>query len=167
MRIPSAYSRIEKESRSMTSLRLAEKADVNDIHRISSVLTLDIPGFIWDQKDYIEEGVAQGNYYVLELEGKVVAIISTFVVSKWWFFGRSKTGYIDALAVEPARQRSGLGKRLIDFAIGHAKETGATSLVVQSFEQFGLLDYYPRFGFKKVATRKFNSFPYYVFKMSF
>lgn len=150
----------------MTSLRLAETADVNDIHRISSVLTLHIPGFKWDQKDYIEQQVAKGNYYVLELEGKAVAIISTFVESKRGFFGASKTGFIDALAVEPARQKSGLGKLLIEFAIGHAKENGATSLIVESFEQYGLLDYYPNRGFKKVATRKFNSFPYHVFKMS-
>ncbi len=150
----------------MTSLRPAEKTDVDDIQRISGVLTLDIPEFRWDQKDYIEQGIAEGKYYVLELEGKVVAIISTFVESKRGFFGASKTGFIDALAVDPARQKSGLGKLLIEFAIGHAKENGATSLVVESFQQYGLLDYYPKFGFKKVATEKFNSFPYYVFKMS-
>ncbi len=149
----------------MTSLRLAEKTDVNDIQRISRVLTLDIPEFRWDQKNYIEEEIAKGHYYVLELEGKVVAIISTFVESKTGFFGASKTGFINALAVEPTKQKSGLGKLLIEFAIGHAKDNGATSLVVESFEQYGLLDYYPKFGFKKVATRKFNSFPYHVFKM--
>jgi predicted N-acetyltransferase YhbS len=149
----------------MTSLRPAEKTDVDDIQRISSVLTLDIPEFRWDQKDYIEQGIAAGKYHVLELEGKVVATISTFVESKRGFFGASRTGFIDALAVEPAKQKSGLGKLLIQFAIAHAKENGATSLVVESFKQYGLLDYYTKVGFKKVATRKFNSFPYYVFKM--
>jgi predicted N-acetyltransferase YhbS len=149
----------------MTSLRLAGETDVDDIQRISSVLTLDIPGFRWDQKDYIEQQVAKGNYYVLELQGEVVAIISTCVESRRGFLGASKTGFINALAVEPARQRSGLGKLLIEFAMGHAKENGATSLVVESFEQYGLLDYYPKFGFQKVATRTFNSFPYHVFKL--
>jgi predicted N-acetyltransferase YhbS len=149
----------------MTSIRLADKTDVNDIQRISSVLTLDVPGFKWDQRDYIEQEIAKGNYYVLELEGKVVAIISTGVESKTGLFGTSKTGFINALAVERTKQKSGLGKLLIEFAIRHARENGATSLVVESFEQYGLLDYYPKFGFKKVATREVNSFPYHVFKM--
>lgn len=149
----------------MTSLRLAEKTDVDDIERISRVLTLDIPEFRWDKRDYIEQEIAKGNYYVLELEGKVAAAICTFVESKPGFFRARKTGFISALAVEPTKQKSGFGKLLIEFAIGHAKENGATSLVVESFEQYGLLDYYPRFGFKKVATGKFNSFPYHVFKM--
>ena len=113
----------------MTSLRRAEKSDVNEIQRISGVLTLDIPEFRWDQRDYIEQEIAKGNYYVLELEGKVVAIICICVESKTGFFGASKTGFINALAVEPAKQKSGLGKLLIEFAIGYAKENGATSLV--------------------------------------
>ena len=150
----------------MTFLRLAKKTDVNDIQRISSVLTLDIPEFRWDKRDYIEQEIAKGNYYVLELDGNAVATISTSVESKTGFLGAYKTAFINALAVEPAKQKSGLGKLLIEFAIGHARENGATSLVVESFQQYGLLDYYPKFGFKKVATRKFNSFPYYVFKMS-
>ena len=150
----------------MTSLRRAEKSDVNEIQRISGVLTLDIPEFRWDQRDYIEQEIAKGNYYVLELEGKVVAIICICVESKTGFFGASKTGFINALAVEPAKQKSGLGKLLIEFAIGYAKENGGRPLSWSLFSSTVCWTTIQDSASRKVATRKFNSFPYYVFKMS-
>ena len=74
----------------MTFLRLAKKTDVNDIQRISSVLTLDIPEFRWDKRDYIEQEIAKGNYYVLELDGNAVATISTSVESKTGFLAHTR-----------------------------------------------------------------------------
>lgn len=58
------------------------------------------------------------------------------------------------LAVQPALQRTGVGKALVDAALKHARDFGAHGVIV-----LGHPDYYPKFGFAAETAANVRS-PY-------
>ena len=84
--------------------------------------------------------VADGEAYVLEDGGEVVAYIVTF----------EKDGgqFIENVAVRPSRQGAGHGKRLLDFAEAEAGRAGRSRLFLYTnLKMTENLDYYPRLGY--------------------
>jgi amino-acid N-acetyltransferase len=55
---------------------------------------------------------------------------------------------IKSLAVERSKQKMGIGKRLVEVAIGEAKELGAKKIFVLTYQP----GFFKQFGFKKIKT---------------
>jgi predicted N-acetyltransferase YhbS len=66
---------------------------------------------------------------------------------------RETVGYFGMLAVDPARQRSGIGRALREAAEQYSRDHGCTvmTLTTGDFRQ-DLIPYYEKFGYKVVGT---------------
>ena len=92
----------------------------------------------------------KGEIVLAEDEGaEIVASIYTEL--------RGKRGYMGMLAVDPARQRGGMGKRMMREAERRFRERGceAVEITVLSLRP-ELLPIYQRFGFVVTGTEPFN-----------
>jgi len=55
---------------------------------------------------------------------------------------------VKSLAVEKSKQKMGIGTRLVEVAIGEAKELGAKKIFVLTYQP----GFFKQFGFKKIKT---------------
>jgi GNAT superfamily N-acetyltransferase len=71
---------------------------------------------------------------------------------------RGERGYFGMLSVDPARQREGLGRRLVHGAEAHCRAAGCTAmdLVIVNLRT-ELVPYYERFGYRITGTQQFHS----------
>lgn len=66
----------------------------------------------------------------------------------------TKIGVIPNLAVDPAFQKLGLGRKLIDTAVAHAKAKGMQFLKIETLDQNAVgARFYPAYGFTEVARQ--------------
>lgn len=67
--------------------------------------------------------------------------------------------YIDILAVAPAAQRRGIGRRLLDFAEAEARRLGLPALrLFTNAKMTENLRFYPRLGYRQTAARREDGF---------
>jgi aminoglycoside 2'-N-acetyltransferase I len=114
----------------------------HDIGTIRAILTA---AFLEDEHGGFAEDDWQhalgGTHFVLELDGSIVGHAS--VVKREIEIGEQplRTGYVEAVAIEPGHQRSGLGSRLMAAVNEHVDaeyELGALGTGTQPFyEQLG------------------------------
>jgi predicted N-acetyltransferase YhbS len=65
--------------------------------------------------------------------------------------------YFGLAAVEPLEMSSGIGRRLVAEAERIAAERGYRSVILGTLREFGLVDYYARFGYVVVAVHDFEA----------
>ena len=66
---------------------------------------------------------------------------------------------VENVAVDPPRQGKGLGRVLLDFAEGYARERGLSELRLYTHEVMAEnLVFYPRLGFREYARRSEHGF---------
>jgi len=86
--------------------------------------------------------------FVYEVEGVVVGYITTKLDAG------SKIGWIHNLAVLPAHQAHGIGRRLIETALDHFRDNGMECAKIETLEQNPVgTRLYPTFGFREVARQ--------------
>ncbi|MBN2325306.1 MAG: GNAT family N-acetyltransferase [Spirochaetes bacterium] len=73
------------------------------------------------------------------------------------------TFYIERLAVLPAYRRRGIGRRLLDFALGEiGRRNGKTASVAIINENETLKRWYLKYGFEETGLKKFVHLPFFV-----
>lgn len=82
-------------------------------------------------------------------DGRILASVYTEL--------RGTHGYLGMLAVDPAHQRSGLGRRLMQAAEAHFRDHGCNRLEITVLSMRPeLLPIYRRFGFVETGTEEFH-----------
>ena len=139
-------------------IRKAEEKDIKEILPIANKLHLDMPGFVWDNEDFIVRQIRNGEYFVLEDGGIIKGIISL----------RQLKGkiHIETLAIGHGFTSNGFGKELLAFAKRHAKEKGFALLQAYSFYEYNIKDFYLKHGFTLLEHRgSYQGHPYYCFEI--
>ena len=86
--------------------------------------------------------------FVYEVEKVVVGYITTKLDTG------SKIGWIHNLAVLPAHQARGIGRKLIETALDHFRDNGMECAKIETLEQNPVgTKFYPTFGFREVARQ--------------
>lgn len=140
------------------AIRPAATADIGAVLALRDRVALDLlqRGLLqWDPSritaaDLVD--VIDGeNLFVV---GEVVASVSVrFDTDPLWPVGRA--AYLQMLMVEPAQQRSGLGKHLVDWACRYGLATGRDLVRLDCPQGAdGLKRFYEEIGFKQLDTRQ-------------
>jgi ribosomal protein S18 acetylase RimI-like enzyme len=138
-------------SDSMLRIREATGADRDLlIPLINSAFSVE--AFLEDPRtdpDRLAAAMQKGTILVAEdAEGRLVASIYTEL--------RGKRGYSGMLAVDPALQRSGLGRRMMEAAEDHFRQNGCEAVYITVLSlRPELPPLYRKFGFIETGTEEF------------
>lgn len=117
-------------------------ANINDLDaivKINSQLHIDLPNFIWDQKDWILEEIQNGNFFVFRQNGLIGGVIC---------LEQSEDKLIiESLSVDKSEQGNGIGKKLVEFAFETARKNSIRKITVASFPEYNVKDFYLKCGF--------------------
>lgn len=137
-------------------LRRAELKDKKDILEIINLLYLDMPSFVWGENDFVEKQIKNGEYFVAEVDNRIVGIIS--------FRQREDRMYIETIAVIEEYRSKGVGSKLLDFAKQFTLQNKLNTLRVCSFCEYKAEKFYLNRGFSlfkklgKYGKHKFHRF---------
>jgi len=128
------------------NIRLAIISDIDDIKKIAEACAIDMANysiFQWNEqypsREVFKKDIESGSLYVLEINKKVVGciVLTDFKDSVYkdvkWLTKDSKNLYIHRLAVNPAFQKKGNGRKLMDFAESFAVENNFVSIRLDTF----------------------------------
>lgn len=121
------------------NLRKAESNDKKDILEIINLLYLNMPEFVWGNDEFVEKQIKNGEYFLAEINDKVVGIIS--------FRQREDRMYIETLAVIEEYRSQGIGTKLVQFAKNFTQENRLKVLRVCSFCEYNAQNFYLNRGF--------------------
>jgi ribosomal protein S18 acetylase RimI-like enzyme len=94
------------------------------------------------------EGERARGVFVWEEDGQVVGYVTTRLDPD------SRIGWIPNLAVLPAWQRRGVGRRLMEAALAYLREQGMECAKIETLEQNAVGSrFYPSLGFREVARQ--------------
>ena len=140
-------------------IREAKIEDKKSILDIVSLLHIDMPGFVWDQDDFVTNQIQNKEYFVLEDNNNIVAIMS---LSK-----RKNKVSIDTLAVIKEYQNRGLGSKLIEFAKQFSLDNGYNTLHAYSFAEYNAVNFYLNKSFEYFNRMgEYNGHRYDCFKIN-
>lgn len=140
----------------MIQLRKAQDADKHSIVDIIKALHLDIPNFVWNNLEFVQKQIQNGEYVVAEMEGKIAGIMS--------LRQRKKTIHIETLAVAGEHRLKKIGTQLVDFAKSFTKEKGLADLCACSFFEYKIGDFYTRQGFSLLPKPgEYHGRKYHIF----
>src|SRR3989344_5228708 len=140
-------------------VRQAELKDAKEILEIVNSLYLDIPKFVWNDFDFVQNQINSKEYFVIENNGMLIGAMSL----------RQRTNKIniETLVVKKEFQRQGIGGALIEFAKQFTKEKGVTLLHAYSFPEYRIADFYKKKGFKMLDyTGYYKGRPYDCFELA-
>ena len=111
-----------------------------------------IAGVGWEERkaSHVDADIAENPTGVLVCEagGEVLGYVSSR------FHPRTRIGWITNLAVDPAHQGRGLGRRLMDAALDYLRAAGMQYVRIETLEQNErCCAFYPRLGFREVARQ--------------
>lgn len=142
----------------MDEIDLAKAKDIKDIVDLNKQLHRNLPNFKWDKREWIEEEVSRGNYFVLRREDHILGAMNLQTLEDEL--------YIETIAVSPNTHNMGIGRQLVDFAKNKTKEEGLSKLTVESLHSYNLLDFYRKVGFNLVDDKhNYEGAPFYSFEM--
>src|SRR3989344_2126169 len=98
------------------TLRKATLGDVKTIQEITNLLHLNIPGFIWNDEEFIGKQIEKGEYFVMADNGMIAGVMS--------LRERKKGMHIETLVIKKEFQSKGFGSQFIDFAKKFTQEKG-------------------------------------------
>ncbi|MBX4200594.1 GNAT family N-acetyltransferase [Candidatus Parcubacteria bacterium] len=139
------------------TLRKAELKDKQEVLDTVNLLSLPIPGFVWNKEEFVEEQIRKGEYFLQEENGVVIGVMS--------LRKRTHKVNIETLVVKTEFQSKGYGTKFIDFACQYAKEHGFTILHAYSFNEYNMVDFYLKRGFTMLdQSGSYHNHPYYCFE---
>ena len=104
----------------------------------------------WRKARHIDEDVERdvSGVFVAEVEEKVVGYITT------WMDASAGLGFIPNLAVDAEQRGKGIGRSLIQHALGHFREHGLSHARIETLDQNEIGQaLYPSLGFREVARQ--------------
>lgn len=107
-----------------------------------------------DEADLVEKLRAGGDMMFELVEEEDGEVVGHILYSRLWADSVNLYAALAPLSVIPARQKTGVGKRLTQASIETAKDFGAHAIIV-----LGHPEYYPKFGFSRGAAAHVKS-PY-------
>lgn len=134
----------------MITIRVAHRRDIGQISTVvNAAFEVERPVRTRGDRTFpqnIEELMARGDtFFVAEQEGRIVGSVFVRITAT--------TGYFGMLAVNPALQRSGIGRALREKAEAFCKQRGCTEMTLSTGDfRTELLPYYARAGYKVVST---------------
>jgi GNAT superfamily N-acetyltransferase len=134
--------------------RVAQESDVDAIVRlVNAAFIVERIAFDGDRIDAerVRETMKKAAFLLAEDATGLVGCVSVEVLG-----GRS---YLGLLSVDPGRQGTGLGRRLVAAAEGYSRTSGcrAMDLRVISPRAEGLVPFYERLGYTQTGTAPFSS----------
>ena len=134
----------------------AQASDVDEIVALNAQLNpknfgINIDNFGWGSREWVEEHIKQGHYYVVRDTKGVAAALCLHTDTKDLSrpFPPGTTGVMDAIAIRPDKQNSGLSLNLRNWTEEKCRAAGITTLVGESFTAYGLEPLYTRWGFTR------------------
>jgi ribosomal protein S18 acetylase RimI-like enzyme len=104
----------------------------------------------------VVEKFSTGEFYVIERESEIIGCVYIEVAREGESHLIAKgegAGYIGMLAVDPARQGSGIGKQLMAFAEAELQRRGCTRIQLRIVNlRTELLEFYGRQGYRETGT---------------
>lgn len=141
----------------MRVIRAGEES-LGDIIKLNKLFSLDFDWFIWDSQDYVENELRNNAYYVLKDYGRVHGAMCLKM--------NGDEAFIETIAVDRKKQRNGLGRKLIEFAKEFSQMNGKSKLIVESFCDYDLKDFYQKCGFICDPKKSYyEGYPYFSFSM--
>ena len=105
-----------------------------------------------DEADLVERLRADGDVMFELVDDDGGEIVGHILYSRLWADSVSLYAALAPMAVLPARQKDGIGKRLVAASLETAKDFEACAVIV-----LGHPEYYPKFGFTPDAAAKVKS----------
>ena len=121
----------------------------------------------------IRFAMARASLFVARYRGQPIAALTLSTRKPWAidtaYFSPSATPlYLTDMAVEPHRQRKGLGRQCLAQAVEIAKQWPATSLRLDAYDaDFGAGDFYCKCGFREVGRAAYRQTPLIYFEIDF
>jgi len=138
------------------NIRKATEGDVKAIQRVAYALKVSgVEWCDWHFLRVIRGTVREGRYYLAELDGKVIGIISLIR-------GRHRVE-IGTLAVKRSFQGKGIGNKLVQFARSFARRCGAKLITVSSLIAYHAKQFYLRLGFRIRSFGLYHGRKWYEF----
>lgn len=141
----------------------ATLADVKPIVALNKQFHLDIPGFRWDTEAWISDQIDKGTFHLLKDGASTygAVCIQTALDNL-----APTDAYIETIATREDLHGKGYGKKLINQSASIARAEGKHRLIVESFLEYGLKDFYTKCGFQLEPERPdFHGHQYNVFTM--
>jgi ribosomal protein S18 acetylase RimI-like enzyme len=134
-------------------IRRAENSDASEIARIINAAFEVEREFRQGERTSTAEIstlLQRDVFFVAEEAGRLVGAVHTSV--------DGATGYFGMLAVDPALQRSGVGRALLGAAEEHCKKAGCTKMTMSTGEdRTELIPYYERVGYRVTSIEPSSS----------
>lgn len=140
------------EADPLATVRAATPSDIRSLTRvINTAFVVEQVAFDGDRVDEIgvRDYMSRGHFLLAELAGAIIGCV--------YIEPRGDHSYLGLLAVEPKRQGTGLGRRLMDAAEELARSLGsrAMDLRVISPRAGQLLPFYERLGYTFIRNEPF------------
>lgn len=120
---------------------------VNAAYRTLGEMGLNYTGVTQDEET-TRKRMRGREVYVLEEAGVLIGTVTFSVKER----DRGRYGYVNQLAVEPSRQRRGLGGRLMDIAEQRARDLGLRSVRLDTaVPAEHLIRWYAALGYREVS----------------
>lgn len=129
---------------------------VNAAYRVLGEMGLNYTGVFQDE-EITRQRMRGREVYILEDEGVLVGTV-TFSVEEE---DGERYGYVNQLAVEPSRQRQGLGGRLMDIAEERARDLGLRSVRLDTaLPAHHLVRWYAARGYVEIGRTRWSGKTY-------
>lgn len=140
-------------------ISIATPEDVGVILELNSQFHLDLPGFRWDQNDWILEEIEKGNYFIFRQGVEIIGALCLALTVD--------SAMIETIAVNKGMHGKGIGKRMVRFAQEWAIKHGRFYVTVESFEKYSLEGFYLNSGFSRdnPYIDNYEGEQYFRFKM--
>ncbi len=140
------------------NLRKAELKELKEVKEIADLLRLNIPGFVWNDEDFIAKQIERGEYFLIENDGHIAGVMS--------LRERKNSLHIETLVVRKEFQSKGFGTAFIEFAKQVARDKKINTLHAYSFSEYNIADFYLKRGFKLMDyTGYYKHHKYNCFEM--
>jgi len=129
------------------TIRMAVKADTDRVAELFNILNIEsTPDFYRYRRQHSELAIARSECYVAVIGGDIVGAILLWLKD-------SETVEVVSLAVDPVRQRCGVGSALVQYALAHARKAGAKRIFLGTEDDYQVADFYLRIGMRDVSDR--------------
>jgi GNAT superfamily N-acetyltransferase len=143
--------------RIVITVRKATVADLPDVQRVAKALKVSgRPWCGWHTKRAVEPAIRAGQYFIAENGEKALGVMSLIV-------GRAKIN-IATIAVRRSSCGTGVGSRLISFAVARGKKLGKRRVVVETFSFYHVRRFYLRTGFRIRRAEPYRGAIWYEFE---
>ncbi|MBN1996670.1 GNAT family N-acetyltransferase [candidate division KSB1 bacterium] len=126
-------------------------------HKIERLFGLiDGKDWAWRKKRNIDKDITENSVgiFVAEEENSPIGYVTTQIDPE------IKIGSIPNLAVLPEHRKAGIGRALIDAAIGYIREQGLKLVRIETLDTNSVGKYfYPAYGFKEIARQIHYALP--------